>query len=70
MSAEGQFPVVMRGYNRAEVDSAIAGLQRELMDANTERSAAVGRHDINAFGNRFYNASPTRNVQGGVVINL
>ena len=39
MSAEGQFPVVMRGYNRAEVDSAIAGLQRELMDANTERSA-------------------------------
>jgi len=27
-------------------------------------------YDINAFGSRFYNASPTRNVQAGLVINL
>jgi hypothetical protein len=39
MSAEDKFPIVMRGYNRADVDKAIADLQREVMEANTERSS-------------------------------
>ena len=40
-----------------------------LLDNIGNEKYSLG-YDINAFGNRFYNASPTRNVQGGVVINL
>jgi hypothetical protein len=38
MAIDGQFPVVMRGYAREEVDKAIANLRREIIAATTERN--------------------------------
>lgn len=38
MAAEGQFPIVMRGYSREEVDRTIANLRREIIAATTERN--------------------------------
>ena len=38
MATDGQFPVVMRGYAREEVDKAIANMRREIIAATTERN--------------------------------
>ena len=38
MAMDGNFPVVMRGYARDDVDRAIANLRREIIAATTERN--------------------------------
>ncbi len=38
MATDGQFPIVMRGYSRDDVDKAIANLRREIIASNTERN--------------------------------
>jgi DivIVA domain-containing protein len=40
---DGNFPVVMRGYSRDEVDRAIANLRREIIAATTERNELAER---------------------------
>nr|MTA26044.1 hypothetical protein [Actinomycetota bacterium] len=38
MATDGQFPIVMRGYSRDDVDKAITNLRREIIASNTERN--------------------------------
>lgn len=38
MATDGQFPIVMRGYSRDDVDKAITTLRREIIASNTERN--------------------------------
>jgi len=38
VATDGQFPIVMRGYERDGVDKAITLLRREIIAANTERN--------------------------------